>query len=98
MSTPDVSGGKASEKGSATQNVGDKTGPQAAILGEMTAQFKQANFAGIRGDVTGARTKAAPGHASGAKPPMPEAILGRPRRRVLSLGKATSGSPSASSR
>ena len=44
----DVSGGKASQKGSATQNVGGKAGPQAAIVGEMTAQFKQANFAGVR--------------------------------------------------
>jgi hypothetical protein len=84
----DVSGGKAAKKGSATRNVGDKAGPQAAIVDEMTAQFKQANFAGVRGDVTGAKSKAARGHASGATPTYArKQHLGRSCRRVLGLGR-----------
>jgi hypothetical protein len=52
----------------------------------MTAQFKQANFAGVRGNVTG-RARRHPCHTSGANPPMPEAAFWPVTWSVLSLGR-----------
>jgi hypothetical protein len=67
-----VSAGQSAKRGGAVQAASDQPVAQPTAMGDMTGQFEGANFAGVHGNASGSRSKAAPDTGRGvANPAMP---------------------------